>query len=120
MAQEKDRIDITEDFYKEEKKRKWAERKQKAKQWCRDHLDLILAGGATLIGLAKAGGKLVDKTWGRRMDYRNKELKCYDNRLGRYWDLRRPLTNDDWLEIDRRKSRGERLGDILESLHALK
>ena len=49
-----------------------------------------------------------------------KDLYCYDRSLGHYWKLRRELTNSEWVEIDRRKSNGERLADILEELKVLK
>ena len=49
-----------------------------------------------------------------------KDLYCYDRSLGHYWKLRRELTNDEWLEIDKRKKNGERLSDILDELKVLK
>ena len=48
-----------------------------------------------------------------------KELYVYDNRLGHYWKVRRRLTNNEWLEIDRRKRNGERMADILSDLRLL-
>ena len=36
-----------------------------------------------------------------------KDLYCYDRSLGHYWKLRRELTNEEWLEIDKRKKNGE-------------
>ena len=48
-----------------------------------------------------------------------KELYCYDRSLGHYWKLRRELSNQEWVEIDRRKRTGEKLSDILESLKVL-
>ena len=52
-----------------------------------------------------------------------KQLKndyCYDRSLGHYWKLRRELTNEEWIAIDKRKRNGERLGDILAELKVLK
>lgn len=49
-----------------------------------------------------------------------KNLYCYDRSLGHYWRLRRELSNKEWLEIDRRKSNGERLADILSEMKVLK
>lgn len=45
---------------------------------------------------------------------------CYDRSLGHYWKLRRELTNDEWVLIDKRKKSGERLADILDELKVLK
>ena len=49
-----------------------------------------------------------------------KDLYCYDRSLGHYWSLKRELANNEWIEVDRRKQRGERLSDILESMRVLK
>ena len=49
-----------------------------------------------------------------------KDLYCYDRSLGHYWKLRRELTNDEWIAIDKRKKDGERLADILSELKVLK
>lgn len=49
-----------------------------------------------------------------------KNLYCYDRSLGHYWKLRRELTNDEWVYIDKRKKAGERLADILDELKVLK
>lgn len=51
---------------------------------------------------------------------RIKEEYVYDRSLGHYWKLKRPLSNDEWREIENRKANGEKLGDILESLKILK
>ena len=48
-----------------------------------------------------------------------KDLYCYDRSLGHYWKLRRELTNEEWLEIDKRKKNGERLSDILDAMRVL-
>lgn len=50
---------------------------------------------------------------------RPKHLYCYDRSLGHYWKLRRELTNEEWLEIDKRKKNGERLSDILDDMRVL-
>ena len=49
-----------------------------------------------------------------------KDLYCYDRSLGHYWKLRRKLTSDEWQEVNRRKTHGEKLGDILQSMKVLK
>lgn len=49
-----------------------------------------------------------------------KEIYVWDPSLGHYWQLRRPLTNSEWLEIDRRRGAGERMSTILTSLRVLK
>lgn len=115
-----DRIDITEDFYRAEKKRVRKERRKELLKWCGEHIDIAIAGVAAGLGLVSTGIKVGGKIYKQHAELKGKDLRCYDASLGRYWELRRKLTNKDWLEIDRRKAMGERLGDILESLNALK
>lgn len=51
---------------------------------------------------------------------RAKNTREYDPSLGMYYDLRRPLTNKEKLELSRRHNNGESIGDILESFHVLR
>ena len=74
----------------------------------------IVIGGITTV--AKVVGKRVNLH--KQEDL--KDLYCYDRSLGHYWRLRRELTNQEWLEIDKRKKNGERLSDILDELKVLK
>ena len=114
------RIDITEDFYKAEKRAARKERRDQFFKWCGEHLDIAIGGFCAGIGLVSTGIKVGGKIYKQHAEIRSKDLRCYDTSLGRYWELKRRLTNKDWLEIDRRRSMGERLGDILESIGALR
>ena len=51
---------------------------------------------------------------------RIKQEYCYDRSLGHYWALKRALSTSEWIEINKRRSNGENLGDILEQLNVLK
>ena len=97
--------------------------KQKAndvKWWLKDNKEMVMVFGPAVI----AGVSTVVKTVGKHINLRKeenlKDLYCYDRSLGHYWQLRRELTNKEWLEIDARKKNGERLADILEELKVLK
>lgn len=84
---------------------------------------VILVGIPAITGLFRAG-KSITRTASRnhtiRLEERNKDMRCYDPRLGHYWELKRKLTNDEWRFIDRRRKKGERLSDILSDLNVLK
>ena len=109
---------------KEERKirrKEWFEQKWKGvKEFYYDHKDEIIIFGPFVIGTL---GKIL-KITGKQLKHRNekqlKELYCYDRSLGHYWKLRRELSNDEWVEIDKRKNNGERLADILDELKVLK
>lgn len=76
---------------------------------------VIGVGGACVKGF-----KLVNRKIDLKKEADLKNLYCYDRSLGHYWKLRRELTNQEWIEIDQRKNRGERLSDILNELKVLK
>ena len=103
-----------EDFRKEQKKRERKEKLynvvKKCTDWIRSNKEIAIGIGTFAVG---AGGSMI----------KEKQLKnnyCYDRSLGHYWKLRRELTNEEWIAIDKRKRNGERLGDILAELKVLK
>lgn len=119
-------IDVTE-LNEAGKKAKFREFKENLKQkannvrwWIHDNKEMIMILGPGAI----AGVATIVKTIGRHVNLRKeenlKDMYCYDRSLGHYWQLRRELTNKEWLEIDTRKKNGERLADILEELKVLK
>lgn len=120
------KIDVTE-LNEAGKKAKFREFKENLKQkannvrwWIYNNKEMIMVLGPGAI----AGVATIVKTIGRHVNLRKeenlKDMYCYDRSLGHYWQLRRELTNKEWLEIDTRKKNGERLADILEELKVLK
>ena len=89
-------------------------------EWCKENPEIAIV---VIPLVAKTGANLV-KAVSKNVNLRKQEsiknLYCYDRSLGHYWSLRRELTNQEWLEVDRRKKAGERLADILESMKVLK
>jgi hypothetical protein len=118
-----ERVDLN-DFKKELKRRERKEKIQKkiddAKNWVSDNKESILRYGPAVIGGLAVVAKAADRHIKLNKEKDLKELYCYDRSLGHYWKLRRELTNDEWVEIDKRKKNGERLADILDELKVLK
>lgn len=115
-----DRIDITRDFNKQERRLKRKEKIDKIVNWCTENAGIALTGFCAGLGLLSTGIKVGGRMYKAHVESRNKDYRVYDPTIGHHYELRRKLKNKDWLEIDRRKCAGERLGDILDSLHALK
>lgn len=115
-----DPIDITKEFKRSERRAKWRERFQKALDWCSEHKEIVIGGFITGMGLVTTGIKVGGRCYAQYMEHRNKDYRVYDTSLGKYWELNRKLKNSDWLQIERRRATGERLGEILLDLHALK
>lgn len=112
------------DFQKEAKKRAFREKIsskiQYGKDWLIRNKETVVTLTPVVIGGVTTVMKVVNKHASQRKDEQLKDLYCYDRSLGHYWKLRRELTNDEWLEIDKRKKNGERLSDILDELKVLK
>lgn len=92
-----------------------------AKIWCKAHKEEIMyvvvsVSIAVIPGLIKRGIRAIDLRKAKNV----KELYCYDRSLGHYWRLRRELSNTEWLAIESRRAKGERLADILADLKVLK
>lgn len=92
--------------------------------WVVDNKELVTV---ILLPVAIGGLKLVatvTKNTMRRINLNKEEaiknLYVYDPSLGKYWRLKRELSNKEWLKIDQRRSKGERLSTILDDLGVLK
>lgn len=113
-------IDITKQVKRAERKAKWNRRIEAAKDWWDDNKQYaVIILPAVCYGIGK-GIRYFGRRHNLKLEEKNKDLRCYDASLGHYWELRRKLTNEEWVAIDRRKKNGERLSDILEELRVLK
>ena len=113
-----------EDFKREQKRREFKEKVnakiQKGKEWFVRNKDAVITLTPVVIGGVTTVVKVVGKRMNLRKEETLKDLYCYDRSLGHYWALKRELTNQEWLEVDRRKKNGERLADILSDMRVLK
>jgi len=117
---ENNSVDITKEVKRAEKREKWRGRFQKVQEWWDDNKQYVIVGAPVAAGLLGKGIQVLGKRHNLKLEERNKDLRCYDASLGHYWELKRKLTNDDWVKINRRKNNGEALGDILTELRVLK
>lgn len=119
-----DNVFTIDDFRKEQKKRefkdKFISKINSGKEFIVRNKETIITLTPVIIGGITTVSKVVNKHINLRKEENLKDLYCYDRSLGHYWKLKRELTNDEWLEIDKRKKNGERLSDILDELKVLK
>ena len=90
------------------------------KEFCTNNPEITFFLVTTLVGAIGFLGKKGFRFIQLHKEERVKDLYCYDRSLGHYWKLRRELTNDEWVTIDKRKRNGEKLADILDELKVLK
>lgn len=118
--EEKKVINITKECKRAERKQKIRDALDKARIWW-DENKTTVAVCAPIVGtFAVKGIQILGKHHNLHLEQRNKDRRVYDTSLGHYWELKRKLTNNDWVAINRRRNRGESLGDILDSLKVLK
>lgn len=111
---------VKKDIKKQQLKNSVGEKAKKVLDWTSENKELAVGVVALASSGLSFGGRLIRKHMDKRNIMETKDLYCYDRSLGHYWKLRRELSNNEWLEIDRRKKDGERLADILEELKVLK
>lgn len=83
--------------------------------WCIDHpvqASAITALIARVVRTAMKEHRYQKEEYARR-------TREYDPSIGMYYDLRRPLTNKEKVELSKRHKRGESIGDILSSFNVL-
>lgn len=96
------------------------EKYEDAKDFADRNKEVLAVAVPVIGGVVTAGIKAISKHAKLHKEQHLKNEYCYDRSLGHYWELRRKLTNSEWVEIDKRKKNGERLSDILDSLKVLK
>lgn len=113
-------VDFDKEQRKQEFKEKVKSKLQDGRDWLYRNKDLVITYTPVAIGAATVIAKAVGKNINLRKQEHLGELRCYDRSAGHYWPLRRKLSTDEWLYIERRRMNGERLGDILSDLRVLK
>ena len=88
----------------------------RAFDWIDDHKEALLVIVPVSLAAIKLGGKAINTYKVQRLQ----NCTCYDRSLGHYWQLKRPLKNEEWVAIEQRRKNGERLADILSELRVLK
>lgn len=100
-------------------KRRFKEKFSDFGTWAKSHKNELVV----LVTTTSVATRAVCKTVNRVVSARAKkarQISVYDRSENHHWFLRRQLNNAEWYEVQRRRKKGERLGDILEDMRALK
>ena len=97
---------------------------REAFEWTKENKEIVigilvptaLAVVKTVTGITKS----IDRKIDLKKEQDLKDLYIYDRSLGYYHELNRKLTPSDALEIDKRRSDGESMAQILASMKLLK
>lgn len=92
-------------------------------EWCKEHKEVVMAVAPIVLSgtfeLAKAGMKYHDKRQERELE-EDKLNSVYDRSAGMYLDTIRPLTNDDYRQVQNLKRQGLTTGEALDRLGLLR
>lgn len=121
-------IQIDVDMRTKEQKRedRRRARRQHFNDFCedvRENLDVVIVLTPVVIGGVAAVAKVTAKalnTYSVNKEISFKQRTIYDRSLGRYIELKRPLTSAEALTIEERRLNGEKLHQILKDLGLLK
>ena len=106
-------------FKRELQKRKLKEKAAQVWEFCKEHPAESFALATTAVGGLFGLAKRADRKRDIREQQRLKDEYIYDHSIGRHVHLRRKPTNREYLEIERRRGNGERMGSILEDMRLL-
>ena len=107
------------DIKKAKIKQKAEDVKQVATYMITEHPLETLLGVASLVKVTSEVGVKVSRERRLSKVENRKDLEIYDRSLGCYWNLRRPLTTREKMELNERKEY-ETLGDILSDMKVVK
>lgn len=87
--------------------------------WENNKKEIMILIPIAIGGVVKAT-KSINKTINLHQEEKLKDRRMYDPKMGHYWELNRKLDNNEWVEIEMRKEKGEPVGNILRSMGVLK
>ena len=115
--------DLTKEVRRSERRAALRDTWDRFAGFVRDNQDVLLltipAAVATTTGVCKVTSKLIGAHTVNK-EIRYKERTIYDHSLGRYVELKKPLTAAQALTIEERRAAGEKLHTILDSMNLLK
>jgi len=89
-------------------------------QWACENKEISIPSGVALIGGASklASSMMRKHAVNKEIDFKKRTI--YDHSLGRYVELKKPLTSEQSLTIEQRRKNGESLHVILNDMNLLK
>lgn len=89
------------------------------REWAKNNPEQAATLGIAFLGATVGIVNGCRRDAKKRAEKEHKEREYYDRSLGTYWCLRRTPTQNEKLEIERRKARGEKYGKIFSDMRLL-
>lgn len=87
---------------------------------CKENKEAIIAVGSVTIPATVEVVKVAVRNRSRRDDNNRRKKSMWDPVEGHWWELKRPLTSSELLEVEHRVKNGESRGEVLYSMRVLK
>lgn len=116
-------IDADKQFRREQRKKEFKRKVDETINWVRENKEVLVLIIPAAVTITKGSLRVVNsisRNVALMQEKRIKDLKIYDRSLGRYLDLKRPLTQNDMKTVLERKDNGEKLSNILMDMNLLK
>lgn len=116
-------IDADKQFRKEKRKKEFKRKVNETLYWIKENkevLILVIPAAVTVTKWSLRVVNSVSRNVALVQEKKIKDLKIYDRSMGKYLDLKRPLTQNDMKIILDRRDNGERLSNILMDMNLLK
>ena len=116
-------IDADKQFRREKRKKEFKRKINEALYWIKENKEVLIIVIPAAVTVTKWSLRVVNsvsRNVALLQEKRIKDLKIYDRSMGKYLDLKRPLTQDDMKVVLDRRDNGERLSNILMDMNLLK
>lgn len=116
-------IDADKQFRKEKRKKEFKRKVNETLYWIKENKEVLIIIIPAAVTITKWGLRVVNsvsRNVALVQEKKIKDLKIYDRSMGKYLDLKRPLTQNDMKIILDRRDNGERLSNILMDMNLLK
>lgn len=97
-------------------KRKWGLTKEKAAEIWDKYKWEIITFGPIVIGAIIKGADSFSRMQKTKSEENHRRYDIYDHSTGQYYHLKRPMTTQEQLELERRLGEGEKKGQILRDM----
>ena len=101
----------------------WNDTKEKACQvWekCKENKEAVIAVTSVAVPGIIEIAKMIIKGAEKKEDNDRRKKAMWDPVEGHWWYLRRPLTNNEYLEVEHRVRNGEARGEVLYEMGVLR
>ena len=116
-------IDADKQLRKEKRKKEFKRKVNNVVYWINENKEFLIIAipaGVTLVNGSFKLIRSISRNVALVQEKRIKDLRIYDHSMGKYLELKRPLTQEDMKTVLARRDNGEKLSNVLMDMQLLK